>query len=232
MKFVETPLKDVYLLEPRVFGDSRGFFLETWNAETFREAGFDLTFMQDNHSRSAGGILRGMGRTRPAAVFNLVGYYVLALPLAGYLAFGRGLGIVGVDYMGPAGQDDPNRLLAGDRAVAQIEAAADIPYVDLFSLWFDRTNYFQTVPANQLEKMLWLEADRMGFLLDAVTQEKFEVQRETVKNERGQRVDARMLEEADNLNDLIDSLLEVSRLQAGTFKLEMSDDVFLPALAR
>ena len=55
----------------------------------------------------------------------------------------------------------------------------------------DRTNYFQTVPANQLEKVLWLEADRMGFLLDAVTQEKFEVQRATVKNERGQRVDNR-----------------------------------------
>ncbi|WP_251358102.1 pitrilysin family protein [Kangiella sp. TOML190] len=55
----------------------------------------------------------------------------------------------------------------------------------------DRTNYFETVPSNQLEKMLWLEADRMGFLLDAVTQEKFEVQRETVKNERGQRVDNR-----------------------------------------
>ena len=55
----------------------------------------------------------------------------------------------------------------------------------------DRTNYFETVPANQLEKMLWLEADRMGFLVDAVTQEKFEVQRETVKNERGQRVDNR-----------------------------------------
>ena len=53
----------------------------------------------------------------------------------------------------------------------------------------DRTNYYQTVPSNQLEKMLWLEADRMGFFLDAVTQEKFEVQRETVKNERGQRVD-------------------------------------------
>lgn len=55
----------------------------------------------------------------------------------------------------------------------------------------DRTNYFQTVPANQLQKVLWLEADRMGFLLDAVTQEKFEVQRDTVKNERGQRVDNR-----------------------------------------
>ncbi len=53
----------------------------------------------------------------------------------------------------------------------------------------DRTNYFETAPSNQLEKMLWLEADRMGFLLDAVTQEKFEVQRETVKNERGQRID-------------------------------------------
>ena len=53
----------------------------------------------------------------------------------------------------------------------------------------DRTNYFETAPSNQLEKMLWLEADRMGFLLDAVTQKKFEVQRETVKNERGERVD-------------------------------------------
>jgi len=55
----------------------------------------------------------------------------------------------------------------------------------------DRTNYFQTVPNNQLEKMLWLEADRMGFLLDAVTQPKFEVQRSTVKNERGQNYDNR-----------------------------------------
>lgn len=53
----------------------------------------------------------------------------------------------------------------------------------------DRTNYFETVPSNQLEKTLWLEADRMGFLLDAVTQQKFEIQRATVKNERGQRVD-------------------------------------------
>ncbi len=55
----------------------------------------------------------------------------------------------------------------------------------------DRTNYFQTVPASQLEKMLWLEADRMGFLVDAVTQEKFEIQRETVKNERGQSYENR-----------------------------------------
>ncbi len=55
----------------------------------------------------------------------------------------------------------------------------------------DRTNYFETVPSNQLEKMLWLEADRMGFLLDAVTQQKFEIQRATVKNERGQNYDNR-----------------------------------------
>lgn len=53
----------------------------------------------------------------------------------------------------------------------------------------DRTNYYETLPINQLEVALWLEADRMGLLLEAVTQEKFEVQRETVKNERGQRVD-------------------------------------------
>jgi zinc protease len=51
----------------------------------------------------------------------------------------------------------------------------------------DRTNYFETVPSNNLELALWLEADRMGFLLDSVTQPKFEIQRATVKNERGQR---------------------------------------------
>ena len=55
----------------------------------------------------------------------------------------------------------------------------------------DRTNYFETLPANQLEVGLWLEADRMGFLLDAVTQPKFEIQRATVKNERGQNYDNR-----------------------------------------
>lgn len=55
----------------------------------------------------------------------------------------------------------------------------------------DRTNYFETLPSNQLETALWLEADRMGFLLDSVTQAKFEVQRSTVKNERGQNYDNR-----------------------------------------
>ncbi|MEO7923389.1 MAG: pitrilysin family protein [Chitinophagaceae bacterium] len=55
----------------------------------------------------------------------------------------------------------------------------------------DRTNYFETVPSNHLEKMLWLESDRMGYLVDAVTQRKFEVQRSTVKNERGQSYDNR-----------------------------------------
>jgi dTDP-4-dehydrorhamnose 3,5-epimerase len=60
MKFKQTPLKDVLLLEPNVFGDERGFFMETWNADTFHEAGLDIAFVQDNHSRSARGILRGM----------------------------------------------------------------------------------------------------------------------------------------------------------------------------
>ncbi|CAH0524612.1 M16 family metallopeptidase [Vibrio hippocampi] len=55
----------------------------------------------------------------------------------------------------------------------------------------DRTNYYQTVPANQLEKVLWLEADRMGFLVGAVSQRKFEIQRDTVKNERAQNYDNR-----------------------------------------
>ncbi|OOE60448.1 peptidase M16 [Salinivibrio sp. ML323] len=53
----------------------------------------------------------------------------------------------------------------------------------------DTTQYYQTVPANELERVLWLESDRMGFLLDAVSQRKFEVQRDTVKNERAFRID-------------------------------------------
>jgi zinc protease len=55
----------------------------------------------------------------------------------------------------------------------------------------DRTNYFETVPSNQLETVLWLEADRMGFFLNAVTQKKFEIQRATVKNEKQQNYDNR-----------------------------------------
>lgn len=60
MKFEPTPLEGVYLVKPRVFGDARGFFMESWNAATFRDAGFDLNFVQDNHSRSSRGILRGL----------------------------------------------------------------------------------------------------------------------------------------------------------------------------
>lgn len=60
MKFLPTELPEVIVIEPRVFGDGRGFFLESWNAARFAEAGLDLTFVQDNHSRSAAGVLRGI----------------------------------------------------------------------------------------------------------------------------------------------------------------------------
>jgi len=60
MKTVETALPGVLLLEPRVFGDERGFFLETWNAARYREAGVPVEFVQVNHARSRGGVLRGL----------------------------------------------------------------------------------------------------------------------------------------------------------------------------
>ncbi len=60
MNFLETPLKDVILIEPKVFGDARGFFLETWQVEKFAAAGIDATFVQDNHSRSTQWTLRGL----------------------------------------------------------------------------------------------------------------------------------------------------------------------------
>ena len=57
------------------------------------------------------------------------------------------------------------------------------------STWLDRTNYFETVPSNQLALALWLEADRMGQLLPAMTQQKLDTQRDVVKNERRWSVD-------------------------------------------
>lgn len=60
MNVIETAIPDVKIIEPRVFGDDRGFFLETWSARTFAEHGIDESFVQDNHSRSARGVLRGI----------------------------------------------------------------------------------------------------------------------------------------------------------------------------
>lgn len=60
MKIRETRIPDVKLIEPNVFGDNRGFFMETWNEKTFREAGIEEAFVQDNHSRSVKNTLRGL----------------------------------------------------------------------------------------------------------------------------------------------------------------------------
>jgi len=60
MQVIETDLPGVLILEPKVFGDARGFFQETWNAKVFADIGIDAEFVQDNHSRSAKGILRGL----------------------------------------------------------------------------------------------------------------------------------------------------------------------------
>ena len=60
MNIETTPLSGVVLIRPRVFGDERGFFLESWNRRAFEEAGIPSSFVQDNHSRSRQGILRGL----------------------------------------------------------------------------------------------------------------------------------------------------------------------------
>ncbi len=72
MEVEQTPIQGALVLRPRVFGDGRGFFLESWNAAVFAEAGLDLTFVQDNHSRSSRGVLRGMHFQNPGAQGKLV----------------------------------------------------------------------------------------------------------------------------------------------------------------
>lgn len=58
--FIETKIKDLYIIEPKVFGDDRGYFMESYNRNDFVEAGLDMIFVQDNESKSRKGVLRGM----------------------------------------------------------------------------------------------------------------------------------------------------------------------------
>jgi dTDP-4-dehydrorhamnose 3,5-epimerase len=59
-KKIETPIKELYIIEPQVFGDNRGFFMEFWNKRNFEEIGLNMEFVQDNHSKSRKGVLRGL----------------------------------------------------------------------------------------------------------------------------------------------------------------------------
>ena len=56
----KTPIKDLVIIETKVFGDSRGFFMETYNQASFEELGLTMNFVQDNHSKSKKGVLRGL----------------------------------------------------------------------------------------------------------------------------------------------------------------------------
>lgn len=72
MDVIETLLPGVLLLQPKVYADTRGFFMETYHLQRFREIGIDLPFVQDNHSRSARGVLRGLHYQEPHAQGKLV----------------------------------------------------------------------------------------------------------------------------------------------------------------
>ncbi len=59
-QFIKTEIDGVYIIEPSVFGDDRGYFMETYNYQEFKEAGLDMVFVQDNESKSKKGVLRGL----------------------------------------------------------------------------------------------------------------------------------------------------------------------------
>ena len=58
--FIETKIPDLYIVEPKVFGDERGYFMESYSQKDFAEAGLTMTFVQDNESKSSKGVLRGL----------------------------------------------------------------------------------------------------------------------------------------------------------------------------
>jgi dTDP-4-dehydrorhamnose 3,5-epimerase len=72
MKFIETELPGVLIVEPTVYADERGFFMETYHAPRFSSGGISLPFVQDNHSRSVKNVLRGLHYQEPAAQGKLV----------------------------------------------------------------------------------------------------------------------------------------------------------------
>ncbi len=100
LKKTGTPLKDLFIIEPLVFGDERGYFFESWNAHDFREIILDVAFCQDNQSKSLKGILRGMHFQikHPQAKLVRVGYgavYDVAVDIRPQSpTYGRSFGIV------------------------------------------------------------------------------------------------------------------------------------------
>lgn len=70
--FNKTKIDGVYIVEPKVFGDNRGYFMETYNKEHFAEAGLNMTFVQDNESKSNKGVLRGLHFQRKHSQGKLV----------------------------------------------------------------------------------------------------------------------------------------------------------------
>ena len=72
VNLIETDLPGVVIIEPKKFGDDRGYFMETWNRDAYRDAGLDLTFVQDNLSSSSRGVLRGLHYQLPNGQGKLV----------------------------------------------------------------------------------------------------------------------------------------------------------------
>jgi dTDP-4-dehydrorhamnose 3,5-epimerase len=99
VELIPTAIADLVIIEPRVFGDDRGFFLESWNQRSFAQLGLDLQFVQDNHSRSARGVLRGLHYQQPNPQGKLVRVVAgrawdVAVDLrAGSPTFGRWVGV-------------------------------------------------------------------------------------------------------------------------------------------
>ena len=91
MNIIETAIPGPVIIEPRVFGDERGFFYESYNAGALKAAGLDLNFVQDNHSKSAKGVLRGLHFQNPNPQGKLVRVSrgCVIEPVVGLVRYGR-----------------------------------------------------------------------------------------------------------------------------------------------
>lgn len=160
MKIIETKIPDVKLIEPKMFGDQRGYFMETWNKNSFQKAGIKEDFVQDNHSRSVQNTLRGL-------------HYQIKQPQGKLVRVTRGIVFdVAVDlrsssstfgqWVGEYLSEENNRMLWVPPGFAHgflvISEIADFQYkcTDYYAPDFERSIYW----ADQDLKISWPDIDK------------------------------------------------------------------------
>lgn len=173
--FIKTKIKDLYIIEPKVFGDDRGYFMETYNKIDFKEVGLNMEFVQDNESKSKRGVLRGLHFQTKNAQGKLVrvtegAVYDVAVDLRkGSPTYGKWEGILLTEdnkkqFYIPEGFAH-GFLVVSDEAVFNYKCTNFYtPEFDCGLLWNDKDVAIEW-PLNDINEILLSEKDKVHLTL-------------------------------------------------------------------